>query len=193
MRKAIIACLMLLGIMTLPSGCVQVTRGVTSREAQFDHEAALNIHREAYAPIYQFILDFYPTEGPRHEQFQTKADVLDYMSETLPAGLAEQVAGYFVGEEPDSLDVAYDVFFPTPFHSGVTLADAYIERVKWPGTDEVDRYLVVVDRYVDELASIGRPRETRYMQDDTGVWRLHSISGTMVVRGAMYSPHGLKN
>ena len=179
-------------LLTAATGCVRVTTLEVTRERDFDRAEALAIHLEAFEPVYQFILDFYPREGPRDERFKTRADVVNYLSETLPKNVAGEVAAFFLGEQAEAFNVAYDVFFPTPFHSGVELADAFIERVVWPGMGKVDLYLVVVDRFVAELADIQRPRETCYTQDGSGIWRLHSISGTIVVQGTMYSPYGFK-
>jgi len=194
LSKLIISIALALLVVVATTGCNRVTTLKTIRESDFDRETALAIHMEAYRPIYQFILDFYPKEGPRHERFQTRADILDYMSKTLPADVAKTVTRFFVGDEAESLTVHYDVFFPTPFHSGVVVKEAYIERVEWPNMGRVDRYLVVIDRYTGELSSLSdTQRETRYTQDTEGVWRLHSIFGMWVVSGAMYSPHGLRD
>lgn len=190
----IIAIALAVFVVVAATGCNRVTYLKPTRESEFDREEARAIHMEAYEPIYQFILDFYPKEGPRHERFQTRADILEYMSETLPADVAKMVTGFFVEDEAKGLIVRYDVFFPTPFHSGVVVKDAYIERVEWPNMGRVDHYLVVVDRYIEELSSISdRHRETRYVQDHDGVWKLHSIFGMMVVSGSMCSPHGLRD
>lgn len=192
MRRQAMVTVTITILLLLANGCVTDVDIV--REGDFDREEALAVHREAYEPVYQFILDFYPLEGPRVDRFKTRADVVDYLSGVLPEDVAGSIAAAFLGDEPDAFNVAYDVLFPTPLHSGVLLADAYIERVEWPKLGRVDHYLVVVDRFVEELASLGdRHRETRYVQNDAGAWEIHSISGFMVVRGAMYSPYGLRN